>query len=312
MFYILFSSLFFLPGCDEDKIIYNSGHSPEEEIEQQDSTHKRRINFSAQLLTYTTKNTSSPLLAERYATVYAFDNSTLSAQVKYYTKEAGTLTPVNSAMYLPTGEYDLYAVGVNRPNVVLPSFSDGICNMLANNTDYIWWGTEDVAPLYPVSNYEIDFQHCCTQVVMQIDVESGIEVNDFGYITLTPSDISNVSWNLFYGTIGPSATISLIPDSAAYVKVNDSTFLAQMIMAPIRVQNKISMTVSFALRINNEEVTRIYDANLPVYDMNMKPGHSYYYDLLVRTDTVVINEINIVNWVNVDVNNKPIIPTESD
>lgn len=299
-----------LCGCVEEKISYSRDTG--EEGPDTLSGGRVRVDFDAAVGSYATRAGFRPIGTDRYATVYAFDGAQPAASVKYISKETGSLTPLKSPMYLPTGRYRLYAAGINTPHTAIPLFTDGVCSGLKNNVDYLWWGVGDVIPEAPVTNYTVDFAHCCTQVVLNLMIQNTITVDSIHYVALTPSAMGNIDWNLYEGTIGPADAVDENAEKLSYTRVNDSTYAAQLMTAPLRVPRAADLTATFEIRINGELEPRTYHAPLPVYRNDLLAGYSYRYDLLVKTDTVEFLTVDIIDWVDIDADLKPIIPTESE
>lgn len=311
--------LFLFSSCEKNLIEYNSIGDDEfvsDTLLQKDSG-KIEVQFFANVNDLLTRAASvSPIETERYATVYAIDtknDSTMASVVSYYSKAAGTLTPVTNPMKLNTNNvYSLYAVSVNNANTAVPVFdtSDGIATGLNNGLDYLWCGLWDAIPTGTSATYDLTFQHCCTQVLIDLVVEEGITVNSVTSVTITPTDTTGMSWSLFNnGTIGPAMSLS---DTPAYMGFKKTAFgfSAAYVMFPIVVSGPTNMSCQFVLNINNEAANRTYALNIPVYQNELQAGYAYSYGVTLQTDTVVFNDANIIDWVTIDVNGNPIIPVQ--
>ena len=245
--------------------------------------------------------------AGREAIINAYDGSTLVSS-KVYKSTTGALTPTDDVqMTLPTGTYALYSAGVNTENVTVPTFnSDGLATSLQNQYDYIWWSESGFVPTYPSSVIQIDYKHCCIQVVVFVSGE-GVTINNISDMKITTSTTNNISWNLFTGAIGPSQSISTSYTAMGIASIK-SGYAGQIIMLPLKMSGNLG--IQFNAQLDDNNINRAYEANLPIYNNDMIAGRSYHYFLNLVGTVVTVGNVYVDNWVPVTANNSPIIPSE--
>lgn len=302
-----------LISCEKTLINFTANPDKETTEEYTDSSQIRLL-FDAKIGQFKTKTTgSAPIQTSRYINIYLFSAVNTKYMNSYVSKTAGTLTPLDSALFVPVGSYNMYAVGINRAATGVPVFSaEGYSTNLAYNQDYIWWATYNQTPVYPVTNYEIEFRHCFTQVVFDLNIPDDITINNIESFSITPSVIDTVSWSLYYGNIGPVSGFSSDTLSMNYSSSAKNSYVTQAMMPPVKVSSTTYMDYNFRIKINNEIAARIYQTKIPVYQNEFKAGYTYKYNLNMQVDTVTIADVNIVNWIDIDGSSKPILPTESE
>lgn len=282
---------------------------------------KTKIDFKAAVISQLDKSrniNSEPISTERLITVYAYtavQDSILFATVNYKTEVIGTMSPIVHPLSLITGIYNLYAVGINAPNSVVPTFTDGKAVSLQNGVDYIWDGIYNLVPIGIQDSLSILFNHCSTQILIDLVVQSGITVNSVSSVSISPPDLLGVEWDLFNsGKIVPATSINTHPNNMVNMgfKKTDFGFLASYILVPICVDKLTNIVCNFSLRIDNENKNRDYKLNLPIYKNELKAGYAYKYHLTLERDTVLFTDVNIVDWHVIDVNGNPIIPIKVD
>ena len=247
-------------------------------------------------------------LASRYVNVYSYRDDIRLYSNKFYSKESGTLSPVGNSLFLTGGTYNLYSVGINNENIVAPSFNDTIYSGIKNNTDYIWGDLLNVSPSGTAQDYFLNFNHYCTQIQLAVSLTNTITVDSIYSIGITPSDTTDVTWNLMSGIMGPSTSVISTIKYLPFVKSGDNSYLAQYIMVPLDYDSTEGMTFYIKLKINSELYAREYETQVPVYDGYMQGGYSYKYNFAIDTVTAVFNNVYIEPWVDVDADDKPIIP----
>ncbi len=313
--YIFLSILwaFTLIACEKTLITYTDIPGNDLTEESKDSS-RVRLNFQASIGNFSTKSTTTdPIQTNRYINIYAFGSLNTRFTNSYVSKKSGSLSPLDSALKVPIGSYSFYGAGINRAATKAPVFSaDGFFTGLSYNQDYIWWATYNQTPVYPVTDYDILFQHCYTQVVFDLQVADSILVNDIQSFNITPSEIKNLSWSLYYGTIGPASGISSDTLSMNYSSPGKNQYITQVMMPPVTVKETTHMNYGFRIKINNEVAYRTYLTQIPVFQNQLKPGYSYRYELQMQTDNVTLGKVTIIDWTDVDGSNKPIIPSESE
>ena len=167
------SYVILLVSCTKNDIIYEKIVDTPSDQEVTDNDISRiKINFNANInqLTEFVSSSSTELAENRYASIFAYKRGgNLIQEETYYSKSQGTLTPTSESLFLTSGDtYSLYAAGVNDVNVAVPSFVDGKASDLAQNMDYIWWASYGYSPTSTNADVAVDFNHCCTQIVLRI------------------------------------------------------------------------------------------------------------------------------------------------
>lgn len=310
-------------SCDKSVILINAGVN--ESIDTDDdvsSKDKVKLSFLADIYSSftraTTRTDMSPIDTERLVTIYAYTvgaDSYLETSVDYQSEDTGELSPVTNSMMLYPNTYSLYAVGVNDVNTAVPIFNTGVATNIQNGLDYIWCGKWNVDVTEGNDTITIDFQHCCTQIQVNLVVESGITVNSVTSVSLTPPDLTDISWDMFnQGAIGPSDSINVNTDDMIGMGFKKTAFgfRAAYIMVPIKVNETTDMNCTFVLEIDSEGSNRTFNLNLPVYENDMKAGYSYLYNLTLDKDTVLFSGVDVTDWNVIDVNGSPIIPDQVD
>lgn len=297
-------------SCTENTVDYN--HWILEKTDNKEDNKKRediRIGFDADIDNFNTRTSSSLLNANRYAIIYVFNTIYSTTQNRYFTKVAGTLTPVDTALYLVDGNYNFYAACINEENVAVPAFTYGLYDDLENNVDYLWWGGYDLKPQYPSTNYNISFSHVFTQVVLKLSISKMFPIKQFNYISLTPSSLDTLSWNLYYGNVGPASKVDTAYYNLSYSLTNDTIYYSQLTMAPIKVETTTDLMLKFQLVLTDDSSLRTYYAALPIYQNYLEAGHSYQYEVELLADTLLFNGVTISSWKDVNVDKSPIIPS---
>ena len=305
-------------SCNYDRVFIEKKSYSEWLIEEDHSNDKIQINFEAGIQNQyiNARNVSKTLIdTERLITIYAYSvsaDSKLEKTVEYKTVTIGSLTPITSPMFLYPNIYSLYAVGINEENVAIPKFTDGIATNIQNGMDYIWDGLWDI-DITTIGNndtVQIEFNHCCTQILIDLVVDTGIVVNSVPSVSLTPPDITGLEWNLFnQGIIGPATAINSNESdmvNIAFEKTNFG-FRSSYIMIPIKVDTITEMLCKFMIAIDNEDFDRTYQLKLPVYENNMESGYSYKYNVALDRDTIFYNGVEITDWYIIDINSDTLV-----
>lgn len=326
--YMIAMSAGMIIGCSKDDINISvgneqgqntggSGGSDSTSGNNTDSTKtKAKLFFDANVYDLFTKIASmSPIAEGRYVTVYAYNGSSLVTSVMYESETAGTLTPAGTStdpMTLTTGTYSLYAPGVNTPaGTAVPVFSGTtLSSGLQNNTDYIWWGKTGLVVEGSSQNLEMNLQHCCIQVVIQLINSDGVTLSGTPTMSITPSATGTNVWTLTNGTISPStslATTYMSMNATSSTSNSITSYYGQVIMMPLQMTG--NMTAKFTITVNGQ--SRDYQVLLPVYQNNMQAGYSYRYQVEFSNNEVTFNNtVNVISWVPVDATNTPIIPSQ--
>ena len=80
-------------------------------------------------------------------------------------------------------------------------------------------------------------------------------------------------------------------------------------MPLVTVASKTNMTATFQIKFENDTAPITFNAALPIYENYLLAGYSYKYDMMLKMDTILFDDVYIVDWVNVNVDNTPIIPS---
>ena len=171
--------------------------------------------------------------------------------------------------------------------------------------DYIWDGlwNIDITTRDKNDSIQIEFNHCCTQILIDLVVETGIEVNSISSVTLTPPIISNLEWELFdQGNIGPATSINKNESDMVNLDFKKTAFgfRANYVMIPIKVDSLADMICRFIIDIENEDFDRTYQLNLPVYEHNMESGYAYKYNITLDRDTLFYTDVEVIDWYIID------------
>ena len=304
-------------SCEKSTLTYNSINkqgipvTEEDSIEEPSRKDEMRVNFIGNMNEFSATTDYQAIPENRYVTVYAYEyGGDFVKDVKYYTKEAGTLTPVDQAMYLISSlSYSLYGAGVDEKNYAVPVFTYGTFSDLEYNTDYIWADIINISPTLLTNNYSLLFRHRCTQVVVVLYIQDSIEIKQFSNMQITPSVISDIDWNLYYGYIGPSTSINQTKQSLSFTQINDTSYMGTFIMPPLKVSESTDLSVTFdvSLVINSVTYSRTYEGVLPVVNNYLQADTAYHYKMRLREDTVLFDNVRVQDWVK-SVDGTPIIP----
>lgn len=305
VFYIILCS-----ACTkQDIVIEKNGNSENPDTITSDKSIK--INLSAfvdRSSDILTVNLST-LDAGRFVTAFVYNiDGTLLNEKKYYSKVAGSLSPVTSSIFLTEGTYNFYGAGVNNLNAKVPTFINGEASGLSNNKDYIWWNAKSYNLNSSNSNLSINFNHCGVQIILDISAESPILADSIKNVSLTPSNPSGVKWNLANGII--TFSTELLTDSVltSTTKSNNS-FIAQYTMVPFKPSNaNVQIPVYFEAYLNGLSTKTKYKVNLPIMNNEFSAGNAYRYRIVISGDKVNLGDITIENWLDVDEMGNPIIP----
>ena len=79
-------------------------------------------------------------------------------------------------------------------------------------------------------------------------------------------------------------------------------------MIPLKMSGNLG--IQFNAQLDDNNINRAYEANLPIYNNDMIAGRSYHYFLNLVGTVVTVGNVYVDNWVPVTANNSPIIPSE--
>ena len=255
----------------------------------------------------------SPLSTGRYVNIYAYNGSTEYTKVNYVSKTIGTLAAVNDdPMYLPTGNYSLYAVGRNDQVNNIPSFTNLIATELSNAVDYVYWssGTQSITG---TKNFTMDMKHACVQIVLFIDTtatsstNSSSSISSLNSVTITPSNTVGATWSLTSGNITSASSLSTMTASMGV-----SGLYAQYIMLPVKVSEPTTLPFSFSITLEGETNARTYNASIAIPSNELIAGNSYLFTVTFVNNEITFNStVNIINWVEVS-GGKPVVPIQTN
>ncbi len=289
------------------------------------SGQKAKIFYDANVYTLFTKaNSMTEIEAGRYVEVYVYNStSTTLVTSELYLSSTGTLSPSSpstTAMELVTGTYKLYTPGVNAPKgTAVPKFSTTTINGLSNGIDYVW--TDKTIEVSGTSqNVTLNLQHECTQVVIVFLNSDGVTFNSAPTMSLTASTVTTSNeWNLITGVITPSTAVSTTyttmavaqstssSSSSTTTTTSEGVYYGQLTMMPLKLNG--NMTAKFTATINNQ--SNDFQVTLPVYQDYLQAGNCYIYKVEFKNNEVTFtNTVNVVDWIQVDANSEPIIPTQ--
>lgn len=267
-----------------------------------------KVNFWANIESLKSTKTLSAFSEGRFATVYVYpaggsmEQSPLFNNL-YTTNSPGTLTPVNSAIYLSDGSYNIYSVATNQTSNMDPVFDKGeSASVLQNGIDYLWWGTVGQTIETSPENLQIVFRHACAQVVVKLVAGNGVTINSTQSATIMPP-LNTASMNLSTGIITPATSFSSTP-----LAMGVSNNICQATILPLN--NVTSIAATFNLLINGETSTRNFEVKIPVPAEGFTYGNSYLYEAIVSSNTISFNQVSVINWVVVDETGTPLYPEE--
>ena len=234
---------------------------------------------------------------------------------QYTSKDAGVASPVNSAMYLATGNYNFYGAANNNENGAVPTFTNGTASSLSKGIDYLGWIYSDGIDISSSHQFTVNFKHLCTQVLLVIDTtvtvtsttgttttSSAVKITDFSSATVTPSTTSGATWSLSTAAINPVSTVG----TAVSMGMTDN--YAQYIMLPL-ASSTTDLTFNFTVMLEGETVARNYQAVFPLPSGALVAGQSYKFQVQMLNNEVTYTSVNVINWVEVS-GGAPVIPTQ--
>ena len=277
------------------------------------SALNNEVTLSANILSMITKASStSPIGTDRYVDVYVYTSNQYYNTYHYISSVEGSLTPTlgSSEMTLPSGAYAFYTAGVNTVGINVPEFDNNITTKLSNGIDYVWT-SKMIVVTDESQDVNLVLNHRCIQIVIQVEMNNiTLDTSTKPTMTITPSDSSECEWDFTTGKITSATSLSSTTRNMG-VTVSTSTdtmIIGQFIMLPLSYSD--SITTQFNLILGTENVTRTYSTKLPVYQNEFTAGNSYIYNLELSTAGITFNNVDITNWVDVTVNQEPIIPTQ--
>ena len=129
-----------------------------------------------------------------------------------------------------------------------------------------------------------------------------ISIDSITNVTITPPDTIGVVMNIYTGIISPSTTIVDTP-----INMPVSGLTCQQILLPLEFSEGLNL--SFTLYLEGSTNPSNYVAQIVLVDNKLEAGNSYNYTIEVKqSEDVVVSNVNVKNWTQVDENNKPIVP----
>ena len=213
-------------------------------------------------------------------------------------------------MYLKRGDsFSFYAAGIYDYKTVVPIFTNGIYSDIQYKVDYLWSDTCNVTPTSETNNYNLYLAHVVTQISVVLSIDNEVSLSKLNSIEITPSSIDNLYWSLYYGNIGPATSIYNNLYTMHIAQKNDTAYSGIFTMPPLELKEPTSMNMNINadISINNVVYTKTYTTELEIPDNVLKANYSYQYEVLLRTDTVVLTQVSVGDWIPV-VDGMPIIP----
>ncbi|MGL5682147.1 MAG: fimbrillin family protein [Marinifilaceae bacterium] len=235
------------------------------------------------------------------AQAFAFNNGQQLTQWRYYkSMSPGTLTPVNQPMEIVNGLYDFYFVSTKSSSDP-PVFLNGTATVY-NTIDYLWYKIDDQT-IENTTTLPINFEHCCAQIVIKVFNAPGDSVVQWTQVAMMEMpNLKNVGWDLYSGVITPATSIN----SDSLQVMNSSGLNSNLVILP--VTNIATIYLYLAMQMYDGNFIESYNLYLPVPDSTFKAGTSYHYDIMFANDTVLINNVNIAPWIDVDEEGNPLYP----
>ncbi|MEG1617914.1 MAG: fimbrillin family protein [Bacteroidales bacterium] len=267
----------------------------------------QKVSFFASVESMTQTRSLSAFPQGRFATVYGFKaGGDLAGKpysdVNYISQTQGTLSPIDSNMYLPKGIYNFYSVATNMTKDVTPSFSGGISAPLQNGVDYLWWKSGNYSIESSSENIQIMYSHMSTQVVIRLKGGTDITINSIDSAKIIPS-MPGATMKLSTGEIDYATTYS---SSLMNMGINQN--VCQYTLLPVKTNAPLN--VRFAIKINGESVARSYAVNIMLPQGMLSGGKSYLFEAIVQGQEIVFPSVTIINWVTVDETGTPLYPSQ--
>ena len=150
-------------------------------------------------------------------------------------------------------------------------------------------------------------------IVIQLIDSSNTSFDTIPTISLTPSIVTDNTWDLITGVITSSTAINSEAVNMPVTKPSNTSVISeksfqsyygQITMMPLKMNG--NMIANFTIVVNNQ--TLLFKVELPVYEGDLKAGTSYIYKLIYEEDQIKFNNsVNIIDWVSVNATNTPII-----
>ena len=140
-------------------------------------------------------------------------------------------------------------------------------------------------------------------------------------MSITASDTVNSAWYILSGEIEPVTSInsSFRSMGVTVQSSSDTVMYGQLIMLPLQYSDSLTtqFNVTTQTGSGSSAVTnaRTYEAKLPTYlgsqsYQGFMPGNCYIYYLKLTTSGIEFINVDITNWVDITVNQTPIIPSQ--
>lgn len=239
--------------------------------------------------------------------IFAFVKGIQLTQWRYYQSySVGTLSPVSLPMELVGGSYDFYMVSL-KTAADPPVFHDGSAYGLQNGIDYLWYATP-AAVSQLQTNIPVNFMHSASQIVIDVENQDDASIAEWiQYAMLgAPQPDTLTSWDLFSGAIRPVTQIR----TDSLINLTADGLSCQSIILPVSGVSQVYLYLN--MKINGENEYRGYPFYLPIPDSIFMAGNSYHYNIEFTRDTVLIGDVTISSWIEVDEEGHPLYPESNN
>lgn len=293
--------IFFFPGCIKDHMVVEITNS-----ETYDSSY---VYFTGTVNDLVTRTGVSALSQNRYVEIYTYSNNEYYNNTSYITNSPGVLTPTdNQNLLLFNGIYSFYMVSVGNKSQYPPNFNtNNIIGDLQNGIDYLSYNVIAQNIRYN-TNIPIVFNHCCTQIVVDFIPKkdnSGkpeLTIDSVRYVTITPSNPSGITMNLFTGQITASKSIV-----NSKIEMPNNELTCQQIILPLDYNG--NLTVEFQAFINGSTNPIAYKAELSTVNGKLAAGLSYNYEIeMQQNGNTIAYYVNVYDWTIIDEFGRPLTP----
>ncbi len=275
------------------------------------------INFIPQVSNTTAYGGLSlkPFAKGNVAQIYvAIDKGQFLIWPYYRALSAGTLTPIEDPIIVPTGYYDLYFTSINTPEYP-PVMIYSVVKPPANGIDYLWYMTREHVQTNN-TNVPVVFEHKTAQIVV-ISKNSGPDqvVDWVDFAMLQVPDTTDVRWNLYTGDLAKydSITNSYSPINSllsSQTVMNSSGLLSTLSVLPLEYDGSLDLYLEMKMHdVTSSDSLSGFSVSLDIPDGKLLAGNAYYYTVNFETDTVYVGDVEINSWVEVDLDGNPLYPS---
>ena len=252
---------------------------------------KNIVYFNPRIESNFITRTLTPFPAGCYVKIFVFADTEGSQSMfspLYESLKAGTLTPTQNAIALPTGEYDFYAVSIKSDSLP-PPFEQNYSSSLSNNVDYLWSGVKNHAVGTSGTTIDLTFSHTASQLVFNISNGSTNYLKSIKSATMNVAKATDLSkWNLLTGEI---SQVNAAPVVSQSMDVDD--FVLSGICLPYINDSTSVVTVS---AINDKSTAFSFSFNIPQPSNGFESGDSCQYDVIVDPDIIYVSQVMVAPW----------------